>query len=336
MKAVTIQRKTIGVGNPVYIIAEIGINHNGDTELARETIAAALEAGVDAVKLQTYKTEGFVHPKNSIFDAVKSCELSYYDYQKLFLYTQELNGTVFSTPECIGDIDFLSELGVPAIKIASMDLNYQNFIQHAASLGKPVLLSTGMAYLHEVANAVRWIQETGNELILLLHCVSCYPTLPEDCNLRAVQTLATAFGYPTGFSDHSLGVAIPYAAACMGANILEKHFTLDKKLPGPDHSGSADPDEMKTLVTWIRQFETARGDGYKQPAESEITPRASKRRGLYASRSITAGDILSTDDIELLTPSLPRNQLENLNDFLGRSVKTGISEGDPITSSQLQ
>lgn len=336
MKKVIIEQKEIGKGCPAYIIAEIGINHNGDVNLACETIAAAIESGADAVKLQTYSTEGFIHPKNSIFEAVKSCELTQDEYASLFEYAQKKNGVVFSTPESLKDINFLKEMDSPAIKIASMDMNYKYFAQETAKLGKPVILSTGMSYLYEVANTIRWIEETGNDQIILLHCVSCYPAPPEECNLSVMNTLSSTFGYPAGFSDHTIGTDISYAAACIGANIIEKHFTLDKKLKGPDHAGSADPQDLSRIVSLIRTFEKAYGDGIKRPSKSEEITRLKKRRSLYAKRNLLKGEVLSIGDINFLTPSLPESQLEDLDNFLGRNIKVDISQDTLITRSLLE
>jgi N,N'-diacetyllegionaminate synthase len=335
MKTVYIGEKAIGKGNPVYIIAEIGINHNGDVELARDTIDAALDAGADAVKLQTYTTEGFIHPENPIFGAVKSCELSRDEYADLFEHARRRNGVIFSTPECKEDIQFLMTLDPSAIKIASMDLNYKAFIQLAAGTGKPILLSTGMSYLYEVANTVRWIEEVGNDRIILFHCVSCYPTPPEECNLSSMGTLADAFGYPVGFSDHTIGQEIPSAAVCMGAQIVEKHFTLDKGLEGPDHAGSADPNDLSKLVSFIRTYEKATGHGIKRPSRSEEITRLKKRRSIYAERKLLKGETLSIEDIQLLTPSVPESQLEDMENFLGRKIKEDIPVNGVITSSVL-
>ncbi len=335
MKTVYINGKPVGKGYPTYVIAEIGINHNGDIKLAKDTIDAAVACCVDAVKLQTYSTEGFIHPENPIYDAVKSCEFSRKEYVELFDYAKSKGAVVFSTPECLEDIEFIIDMKSPAIKIASMDMNYRQFVQKVAESGSPVLISTGMSYMHEVANSVRWIEETGNKEIILLHCVSCYPTPPEECNLSVIPKLASAFGYPTGFSDHTVTLDIPFASACLGANLIEKHFTLDKTLKGPDHGGSADPEDLKTLIGWLRNFENALGNGIKKPSKSEEVTRLKKRRSVFAKKKLFPGDTLSETDIHFLTPSLPESQLESLESFLGRTVKTEIPKNGIITSEVL-
>ena len=331
MKTVKINGREIGEGFPTYVIAEVGINHNGDVKLARETIDAAIMSGADAVKLQTYTTEGFIHPENPIFEAVRSCELTKDEYKELFEYARSKGAVVFSTPECIEDIRFLKTLDPPAIKIAAMDMNYREFVKEAANLAKPVILSTGMSYFNEVANAVRWIEDAGNKQLIILHCVSCYPTPPQECNLSAMKIMEEAFGYPTGFSDHTVGYDIPFAAACMGARVIEKHFTLDKKLPGPDHAGSADPEDLARLIKSIRTYEEAVGNGVKRPSPSEETTRLKKRRSLYAKRELKKGDILRVEDIGFLTPSVPDSQMEDLEAFLGRTIKDGVRKNGIIS-----
>ena len=333
MRTGLIADRKVGKNHPVYVIAEVGINHNGDLTLAKETIDAALESGADAVKLQVYTTGGFVHPENPIFQAVKSCELSRHEYAVLFEHARERNGVIFATPECLEDIHFLKSLDPPAIKVAAMDMNYKEFIQEAAKTMKPIILSSGMSYLYEVARTVRWIEETGNDKIILLHCVSCYPTPVEECNLSAISHLEQSFGYPAGFSDHTIGIEVPFAAACLGARVIEKHFTLDKNLPGPDHSGSADPADLKKLITALRTYEKALGDGIKKPSTSEKITRLKKRRSIYAAQNLSAGDILEPEDTVLLTPSTPESRLEDLDSFLGRTLKVDISQYEIITKS---
>ncbi len=336
MECVDISGKRIGDESLAYIIAEIGINHNGDVKLACETIDAALECGANAVKIQTYKTENFIHPDNPGFKTAKMCELSYEDYAFLFEYTRKRDGVIFSTPESLEDIQFLKNINSPAVKIASMDLNYKELIKSAARLGRPIILSTGMSYLNEVATAVRWIEEEGNKQIIILHCVSCYPTTIEECNLSAIPLLATTFNYPYGFSDHTVGIEIAFAAVCMGAKVIEKHFTLDKSLTGPDHACSASPDELKRLVSFVRNYEKAIGDGVKVPSTSEVSQRFRKRRGIYSRRALSKGDILTINDLQFLTPSTPESQLELINDFLGKKLKRDIPKYTLISSALLE
>lgn len=331
MQTVDINKVQIGCGNPLYIVAEVGINHNGDAELAWRTMLAAHESGVDAIKLQTFTTSRFVHPKSENYDFLKSIELSQKDFEELFNRARDHGMTVFATPESLYDLDFLASNQVPAIKIASMDLNYEMLIRRAASLQKPIIVSTGMGYLHEVANAVNWIEEEGNRAIVLLHCTSLYPTSPAQANLSVINRLKTIFDYPVGYSDHTIGAAVACAAVGLGACMLEKHFTLDKSMPGPDHAGSADADDMKKIVTWVRTMETATGNDRIEPVGGEKEARLLKRRAIYAAKDMDKGSCLRIEDVALLTPSSPMSQLEDLNRFIGRPLRKDILKGDLIT-----
>ena len=190
-----------------------------------------------------------------------------------------------------------------------------------------------MGYLHEVANAVNWVEKEGNESIILLHCTSCYPALPEEANLAAIHKLGDVFEYPVGYSDHTEGVDVACVAAGLGACMVEKHFTLDKSLPGPDHSGSADPSDLKRMIAWIRTMEKAIGDGRKGPADCERIARLKKRRSIYAARDLPIGTRLSFEDVLLLTPSSPESQLEDLPVFLGCCLNIDLKKGDLITST---
>ena len=330
METVKINGREINHTNPAYIIAEIGINHNGDFNLAIDTIDAAVQCGVDAVKLQTFTTKEFVHPHNENYDFICSCELTYNEFEKLYDYAKRQSITIFSTPESIKDIQFLRSLEVSCIKIASMDLNYKELLLCAGKLNVPVILSTGMSYAYEVANAVHWIESTGNEQLLLMHCVSCYPALIEDLNLSVIDSMKKMFPYPVGYSDHAIGIEMAFASIVTGACILEKHFTLSKNLEGPDHACSTDPQEMKKLVELKNQFHVANGHGIKEPAKCEKNTRLSKRRSIYASRDLGKGEIITTEDITLLTPSVPESQLEDLEYFLGRVLKNDLKMGDLV------
>lgn len=331
MQTVEINSVKIGYKNPIYIVAEIGINHNGDVELAWETMRAAHESGVDAVKLQTFTTSRFVHPDNKNYDFLRSIELSQKDFEELFSRARDYGMTVFATPESLYDLEFLSSSRVPAIKIASMDLNYELLIRNAAKLQKPIIVSTGMGFLHEVVNAVNWIEEEGNEAIILLHCTSLYPTSPAQANLAVIKRFNMIFDYPVGYSDHTIGVDVACAAAGLGACMLEKHFTLDKSMPGPDHAGSANANDMKKIISWIRTMEMAVGNNKKGPVDKEKEARLLKRRAIYAARDMKKGACLRYEDVALLTPSTPMSQLEDLDRFIGRPLKKGVMKGDLIT-----
>jgi N,N'-diacetyllegionaminate synthase len=274
----------IGPRHPVFVIAEAGVNHNGDVELARQMVDAAAEAGTDAVKFQTFSADRLVirHAGKAAYqkqttDAqesqhamLKRLELSYADHERLFNHAAARGITLLSTPFDDESLDMLVALGLPAIKIGSGELTNLPLLERAAAAGKPIILSTGMAYLSEVEEAVHTIQAHGAPPLALLHCVSNYPAAVQDVNLRAMLTLTSAFGLPVGYSDHTLGFAVALAAVALGACVLEKHFTLDRSSQGPDHRASLEPDELAAMIRAVRDVESALGDGRKRPAGAEL------------------------------------------------------------------
>lgn len=299
--------RLIGTGQPCFIIAEAGVNHNGDMELARRLIACAAEAGADAVKFQSFRSAQLVQPDapkaayqqvgadsdETQYAMLRRLELSAADQRRLQAECQAAGITFLSTPFDEASVDLLDELGVSAFKVASGDLTHQPLLRAIARRGKAMLVSTGMATMAEVADAVEAIRAAGDPPLALLHCVSCYPTDPADANLRAMQSMTESFRVPVGFSDHTPGRAVALAAVALGACIIEKHVTLDKTLPGPDHRMSLEPDELKQLVREIRTVETALGSGEKVPAPAEYEMRRLGRRSLVAARDIAAGEVLT-------------------------------------------
>ena len=306
------------IGKKVFIIAEAGVNHNGDINLAYKLIDVAKEAGADAIKFQTFKTEKIIskyadmasyQKKNlssneSQYEMVKKLELSYKEFKKLKDYCDEIEIMFLSTPDEEYSLDFLvDELDMPFIKIGSGEVTNLPYLRKIAAKRKPLILSTGMSNLREVEEAINTIKDVSpNAEISLLHCTTNYPTPFEEVNLKAMQTLAAAFKLPVGYSDHTLGIEIPIAAVAMGAKIIEKHFTLDKKLPGPDHKASLEPNELKEMVKAIRNIEMALGDGIKKPNKSEIQIMKVARRSLIATRDIRAGEIIKESDIAIKRP----------------------------------
>jgi N,N'-diacetyllegionaminate synthase len=255
----------IGPGAPCFIIAEAGVNHNGRMELAKALIDVAIEAGTDAVKFQTFRAEKLVStttPKaqyqinatgthETQYEMLKRLELSYEQFAELYRYCEDRGVMFLSSPFDEESADFLEDLGVAAFKIGSGEITNLPLLAHVARTNRPILLSTGMSYLAEVDLAVRTILDTGNRNLALFHCTSDYPTKPQDVNLQVMHTLSLAFGLPVGYSDHTEGIEIALAAAALGAHMIEKHFTLDKSLTGPDHKASIDPTELGRLVTGI-------------------------------------------------------------------------------------
>lgn len=318
--------KLIGQNKDVYVIAEVGVNHNGDVELAKSSIDAAKNAGADAVKFQTWITEKLVAPdarqaayqtvntgrEQTQFQLLKSLELTQKNFRDLKQYAADTGIEFLSTPDEEESADFLSDLGVSAFKIGSGEVTNIPFLKHLARKEKPLILSTGMSTLGEVEDAINAIENEGNTSIILLHCVSEYPANPMECNLRAIDTLKHSFKYPVGFSDHTLGMDITIAAVAVGACVVEKHLTINKKLDGPDHSLSLNPDEFKVMVDKIRLIESALGNGRKIPSESEAKNKEVVQKSLVSSRAIRAGSIIEMADVVLLRASggLPPNYMD--------------------------
>lgn len=257
---INIGTRKVGKGQPVFIVAEAGINHGGNTETARKMIEEAAKCGADAVKFQTYITEKRVSKGSPLYSVLKKCELEEEEYRELFQVAKKNNVIFFSTPFDKDSADLLAALPVLMFKVASFYLVNLGLLEHMATKGLPVIASTGMANAEEISKAVR-IFEKYNVDYALLHCVSAYPTKEEDANLSAINSLRDQFKCVVGYSDHTLGAKIPvYSIAC-GASILEKHFTLDKNQEGPDHKLSADPNEFKKMVSEIRKLEKVLGSG---------------------------------------------------------------------------
>ncbi len=272
METIKINQSTIGAGHDVFVIAEVGINHNGDAKTAKQLIDEAHKAGVSAVKLQTYITEKRVPKGSPIFDILKKCELSFEVQRDLFAYGRGKGVEVFSTPFDAESVDFLASQNVGCYKIASFDLVNTQLLRKVAQTAKPVLMSRGMANQKEIDTAVAILKEHGAP-VALLHCVSAYP-VPDlkSLNLRTIQALAERYKCPVGYSDHTLGIeAVAYAVAA-GACIIEKHFTLSRKSEGPDHGLSTEPAEMKAMVEEIKKVKTMLGEAVWQsvPAEKDI------------------------------------------------------------------
>ena len=341
--------KKIGSGHPCFIIAEAGVNHNGDLEMAHRLIDAAVDAGADAVKFQTFTTERVISrsaPKanyqvettggtESQFDMVKALELPGEAFAQLMAHCQERNILFLSTPFDHESVELLAGLGVAAFKIASGEITNLPLLEHVARNGKPMIVSTGMAAIGEVETAVRTIEEAGNPAIALLHCVSNYPAEPSDVNLRAMDTMARAFGVPVGYSDHTLGLEVPLAAVALGASVIEKHFTLDSSLTGPDHRASLEPDELARLVSGIRTVQESLGHGRKEPAASEASTASVARKSLVAARALTAGTVLTADMIDIKRPGngLPPSVRLNL---VGRTVRVDIAEDTLFSLDMLE
>lgn len=346
---ITIAGHRISPGGRVFIIAEAGVNHNGDVHCARRLIEAAADAEADAVKFQTFRANQLAtptappaayqrqatRPDEGQQQMLRRLELPRSAYEA-FVEDCERRGLVFlSTPFEEDSADFLEALGIAAFKMPSGELTNLPLLAHVARKGKPMLVSTGMASLEEVEAAVRTLEHAGNPPLVLLHCVSSYPADPSEANLRAMQTLAEAFHVPVGFSDHTMGSEVALAAVALGASVIEKHLTLDRRQPGPDHQSSLEPGEFAALVQGIRRVESSLGHGRKEPAPSERETARVARKSLVAARAIRAGSQLTEELIDIKRPGtgLPPSMREHL---IGREAVTDIPEGAVLTLEMVR
>ncbi|WP_438426156.1 N-acetylneuraminate synthase [Aquimarina macrocephali] len=303
----------------VLIIAEAGVNHNGDIKLAKKLIDAAAIAGVDYVKFQTFNSKKLVsknaqkatYQKENTGNASESqlamlqkLELSKDMHLELIQYCNSKNIKFLSTGFDLESIDFLNELNIDVFKVPSGEITNLPYLRKIGSLGKPIIISTGMADLKEIEEAVHVVVGAGASIssITILHCNTEYPTPMHDVNLRAMNTIKETFNVPIGYSDHTLGIEIPVAAVALGATVIEKHFTLDKTMEGPDHKASLEPQELKAMVTAIRNIEEALGHGRKEPSNSEKKNKEIARKSIVAKTSIQLGDIFTDDNITVKRP----------------------------------
>ena len=299
----------------VYIIAEAGVNHNGSFDLARRLVDAAKAAGADCIKFQTFRAQNLVSRNagkadyqkattgdGSQADMLSKLELSYDAFSRLKQYCEEVGITFLSTPFDLESAAFLDALGVPFWKIPSGEVTNLPYLEALAKTGRPVVMSTGMCEMDEIEAALRVLREHGTSDIRLLHCNTEYPTPFADVNLRAMETMRRAFGVEVGYSDHTKGIEVPIAAVALGATIIEKHFTLDRNMDGPDHKASLEPDELAAMVSAIRNIEQALGSGEKTASPSERKNIAVARKSIVAKRAIKAGERLTEDNLTVKRP----------------------------------
>jgi len=348
MAVINIAGRKIGPGLPCFVIAEAGVNHNGSMDLALQLVDAAIEAGADAVKFQTFSAEDLVTETaakadyqervlgsaESQFEMLKRLELSRDDHFAVAAYCVEKGILFLSTPFDEGSVDLLEEMGVAAFKVSSGDLTNLPLLEYIASKGRPMIVSTGMANLDEVAEAVAAIRAAGSPPLAVLQCVSRYPAAPETVNLRAMQTMAARFDVPVGFSDHTLGLEIAIASVAAGACILEKHLTLDCTMPGPDHQASLDPQAFRALMQGVRLVDAALGDGVKQPLPEEANTAVVARKSVVAARAIAAGESLTEAALAIKRPGhgFPPARRTAL---VGRVASVAIPAGTVLTEEML-
>lgn len=326
----------------VYIIAEAGVNHNGSFELALKLIDAAKSAGADCIKFQTFNAKKLVsysaqkaeYQKDttgdgSQADMLKKLELSYKEFLELKNYCDATGISFLSTPFDFDSIEFLNTIDMPFWKIPSGEVTNLPYLIMLAKTGKPVIMSTGMCNMAEIEAAIEILKENGTREIKLLHCNTEYPTPFEDVNLRAMQTMRDAFGLEVGYSDHTKGIEIPIAAVALGAVIIEKHFTLDRTMDGPDHKASLEPDEFAEMVSNIRHIERALGNGDKVPSLSEKKNIPVVRKSIVAKKMIKSGEEFTEDNITVKRPGIGISPMR-WNEILGRRATRDFEEDDLI------
>ncbi|BEP30348.1 N-acetylneuraminate synthase [Helicovermis profundi] len=300
----------------VYIIAEAGVNHNGSLKLAKKLVDAAKDAGSDCVKFQTFVSKNVVsknalkaeyqklktEPEESQLDMLKKLELSFDEFKELNQYCIDNEIEFMSTAFDFESIDFLDSLGMRTWKIPSGEITNLPYLVKIAKLNKPVILSTGMSTMEDIKRAIKVLQESGSGALTVLHCTTEYPTPFIDVNLRSMGTIKDAFEVNVGYSDHTKGIEIPIAAVALGANVIEKHFTLDRNMKGPDHKASLEPSELKAMIDGIRNIELALGNGIKQPADSEKKNMEIVRKSIVAKCRIKKGELLTEDNLTVKRP----------------------------------
>ena len=348
MKKIEIGKRMVGDGEPCFIIAEVGVNHNGDVTKGKQLIGAAATAGADAVKFQTFTADRMVakgagkasyqesttNARASQYRMLKKLELTQEDFADLHEYAKNQGIEFLSTPFDCDSVDSLDKLGISAFKVASGELTNTPLLKTVAKKRKPIILSTGMSSLCEIETALDVIGKEGGSDVILLHCVSEYPCVPEHLNLRAISTLRNAFGKPIGFSDHSLGVNMSLVAVALGACVLEKHITLSKMQPGPDHKVSLEPDEFKQLVKAVRDVEKALGDGVKRPTDIERETRALVRKSIVAKVDIPAMSIITKDVLDTKRPATGI-QPKFLGRMIGRKAAVDIRKDEAVSWEKL-
>jgi N-acetylneuraminate synthase/N,N'-diacetyllegionaminate synthase len=339
--------RLIGDG-PAFVIAEAGVNHNGDEQLAHRLIEAAAAARVDAVKFQTFDPETLAAPSTPIADYQRAAgetgdqremltrlALPPEAWPRLQAHARECGLVFLSTPFDEESARLLDRLDVPAFKVGSGELTNIPFLERLAAFGRPMLVSTGMADMVEVAAAVDAIRAAGNGHLALFHCVSAYPARHEDANLRAMATIRSAFGVPTGWSDHTPGIELPIAAVALGAAMVEKHLTLDRSMPGPDHAASVEPEELAALVAAVRATEAALGSGRKAPVEAERPIAAAARRSLHWRHSLPSGQVITADDLVALRPGTGVAPAR-LAGLIGRRTRRQVDDGAAVADADLE
>lgn len=339
--------------NHTLIIAEAGVNHNGDLNKAIQLVDVAAEAGVDFVKFQTFKAQNIVSPQarkanyqqnnlpdadDSQFEMLKKLELSEEDHDTLRAHAESKGISFFSTAFDVEGLRYLHSLGFDRYKIPSGEITNYPYLREVASFGKPLILSTGMSSMEDISAALKVLTEEGiaKDQITVLHCNTQYPTPMEDVNLHAMLHIQNELGVQVGYSDHTMGIEVPIAAVALGAQVIEKHFTLDRTLPGPDHSASLEPDELKAMVSAIRSIEIATsGTGLKSVTPSESQNVIPARKSIHVRRKIEVGEVITEEDIIPLRPAVGLSPMD-WNSVIGKKVVESIEAFSPVYPSNLE
>jgi len=332
---IKISNKLVGNNNPVFMIAEGGINHNGKLSLAKKIISKAKAAGADAVKFQTFKAEDLASPKSKFFKIFKKLELDFEEFGELADYAKNQNIIFLSTPFSFDAVNLLMQLKVPAFKIASGDLTNIPLVEYAASKKKPMIISTGMANETEIQQSINAIRKTGNKKIIIMHSVSAYPTPINEVNLSVIKQLREKFKQPVGYSDNGSNLLVPVIAVASGADLIEKHFTINRKLSGPDQKFSTNPSDFKKLVKNIRLVEMMMGVNIKKCQTSEFGNKFAARRSITALTTIERGTKI---DKKMLGLQRPASGLEPkyFSRVIGKRAKRKITKGESIKWNQIQ
>lgn len=348
MEGIKIGDRIIGPGQPVFIIAEAGSNHDRNLDQAKKLIDVAVDAGADAVKFQTFTAERIAanttheimklgneyEGVQTLYELYKELELPRVWQKELRDYAGEKGIIFLTTPFDYQAVEEMEELDITVYKIASFEMVDLPFLRYIAQKGKPVILSTGMASLGEIEEALEAIYDTGNRQVVLLHCGISYPTPLEDVNLAVTETLKKAFQVPVGYSDHSLGITVPIAAAALGAAVIEKHFTIDNSLKGPDHKFALNPEELKAMVRGIREAEMCIGSAVKKLADSEKIHYQRGRRSIFAITDIARGTEIRAEMLAILRPGVGLHP-RYLELVIGRKAAANIKANEPITWDKI-
>jgi len=349
MKNIEIGGRVIGNEQPCFIVAEVGVNHNGDPDIAKHMVDVIADAGADCVKFQTFSADEFVNSpdemyeyysqgkkiKESMLKMFKRLELKREEFKGLFEHARKRNIIPLSTPTDKQAVDLLNDIGARAFKVGSDDLVYKPFLEYMAKKKKPIIISTGMANVADIDRAVNTIIDAGNDQIIILHCISLYPTPDNEVNLRKISTLRSMYDFPIGFSDHSYGITAALGAVVLGACVLEKHFTLDRNMPGPDHWFSSDPEELKNLVKEVRRLELSMGKGRMWPSKAELEMAKLCRRSIVTGKNLLKGYVIQEEDLAYRRPGtgiLPYD----LNKILGRRTRFDLPAGTILEQYQLE